>query len=93
MKQLIRLVADPDTLVAEDALQVRTSAPAWREDQSRSLEAEIVSQGRENDAARRLINIPGVGPLIVPALVTLTPPPAGGAATSLYGRRSPLDST
>ncbi len=41
----------------------------------RSLEAEIVRRACEDEVARRLMTIPGVGPLIATALVALAPPP------------------
>jgi transposase len=78
VKQLITLVADPGTLVPEaarPALQVLVSALERLEDEIRSLEAEIVRRARENETARRLMTMPGVGPLIATALVALAPPP------------------
>ena len=78
VKELVTLVADPDTGVpaaARPALQVLVSALERLEAEIRGLEAEIVRRARENETARRLMTIPGVGPLIATALVALAPPP------------------
>ncbi len=77
-KELIAAVADPDTLVPEaarPALQVLVSALERLEAEIRGLEAEIVRRAKEDATARRLMTIPGVGPLIATALVALAPPP------------------
>ena len=39
------------------------------------LDAEITRRARENEVARRLMTVPGIGPLIATALATLAPPP------------------
>ncbi|VDC30518.1 Transposase IS116/IS110/IS902 family protein [Rhodobacteraceae bacterium THAF1] len=39
------------------------------------LDAEIARRAREDELARRLMTIPGIGPLIATALATLAPPP------------------
>ncbi|SPJ24124.1 hypothetical protein PAA8504_01950 [Palleronia abyssalis] len=39
------------------------------------LDAEIARRAREDEVARRLMTIPGIGPLIATALATLAPPP------------------
>ncbi|AVC52560.1 transposase [Rhizobium leguminosarum] len=44
-------------------------------DQIQALDAEIVRRAREDEIGRRLMTIPGVGPLIASALVALAPPP------------------
>jgi transposase len=78
VKELVVLVSDPDTLVPEaarPALQVLVSALERLEAEIQGLEAEIVRRARENEVARRLMTIPGVGPLIATALVALAPPP------------------
>lgn len=77
-KGLIAMVADPEAPLpgaARPALEVLASALTRLEAEIRSLEAEIVRRARENDVARRLMTIPGVGPLIATALVALAPPP------------------
>jgi transposase len=78
VKELAALVSDPDTLVpvtARPALQVLVSVLEQLEAEVRGLEAEITRRAREDETARRLMTIPGVGPLIATALVTLAPPP------------------
>ncbi len=78
VKELMEAVADPDTGVPEaarPALQALVSALAGLEIEIRRLEAEIVRRVRENETARRLMTIPGVGPLTATALVALAPPP------------------
>ncbi len=78
VKELMEAVADPDTGVLEaarPALQALVSALAGLEIEIRRLEAEIVRRVRENETARRLMTIPGVGPLTATALVALAPPP------------------
>jgi len=44
------------------------------DDQIRKLDAEISRRAKENEVARRLMTIPGIGPLIATALVALAPP-------------------
>lgn len=39
------------------------------------LDAEIAGRAKENDVARRLMTIPGIGPLIATAIAVLAPPP------------------
>jgi hypothetical protein len=39
------------------------------------LDADIARQAKENEVARRLITVPGIGPLIATAIGTLAPPP------------------
>lgn len=39
------------------------------------LDTEITRRSKEDDMARRLMTIPGIGPLIATALATLAPPP------------------
>ncbi len=77
-KELVVLVTDPDTLVPEaarPALQVLVSALERLDAEIRGLEAEIVRRAKEDATARRLMTVPGVGPLIATALVALAPPP------------------
>ena len=44
------------------------------DDQIRKLDAEISRRAKENEVARRLMTIPGIGPLIATTLVALAPP-------------------
>jgi transposase len=41
------------------------------------LEQEIVNQVRSSDAGRRLVSIPGIGPIIAGALLAMVPNPGG----------------
>jgi transposase len=78
VKELVALVADPDTPVpaaARPALQVLVSALERLDAEIQGLEAEIVRRAKSDEVARRLMTIPGVGPLIATALVALAPPP------------------
>jgi transposase len=45
------------------------------EEKIAELDAEIARRAREDETARRLMTIPGIGPLIATALATLAPPP------------------
>ena len=75
---LVAMLADPDALVPEvarSALSALVSSLEKLEAEIRRLEAEIVRRSKEDAIARRLMTIPGVGPLIATALVALAPPP------------------
>ena len=39
------------------------------------LDSEIARRARENELARRLMTVPGIGPLIATAIAVLAPPP------------------
>lgn len=41
----------------------------------KELDAEIARRAKENEVARRLMTVPGIGPLIATAIATLAPPP------------------
>jgi transposase len=78
VSHLIAMVADPEAPVPEatrSALSALVSSLEKLEAEIRRLEAEIVRRSKENAIARRLMTIPGVGPLIATALVALAPPP------------------
>ena len=77
--RLVAMVTDPEAPLpdaARSALHALVSALEKLEVEIRSLEAEITRRAREDETARRLMTIPGVGPLIATALVALAPPPA-----------------
>ena len=72
------MVSDPDSLLsdaARPALQALVCVLTELEAEIRRLEAEIVRRAKDDEVARRLMTIPGVGPLIATALVALAPPP------------------
>jgi transposase len=77
-RRLIALIeaegaALPDTM--RSVLSVLVTVLTHLEVRISELDAEITSRARENDTARRLMTIPGIGPLIATALATLAPPP------------------
>ncbi|QPM90110.1 IS110 family RNA-guided transposase [Pseudooceanicola algae] len=76
--KLIAIVEDPDSGIHADAiatLKVLVLALAHLEAEIGKLNAEIARRAKENDVARRLMTIPGIGPLIATAIAVLAPPP------------------
>ncbi|ACM31359.1 IS110 family transposase [Rhizobium rhizogenes] len=76
--KLIAIVEDPQTALPQTArasLRFLTAMLSQLNDQIQALDAEIVRRAREDETARRLMTIPGVGPLIASALVASAPPP------------------
>ena len=76
--KLIALVEDPECTLPADAiptLKVLVSALTQLEEEISKLDAEITRRAKENDVARRLMTVPGIGPLIATAIATLAPPP------------------
>ena len=76
--KLMERIADPETSlpeVARAALGYLTDSLLRLEDQVRELDREIASRTKANETARRLMTIPGIGPLIAVAIVALAPPP------------------
>lgn len=72
------MIDDPETVLPEPAwaaLRFLTATLSQLNDQIGVLDAEIVRRIREDEKARRLMTIPGVGPLIASALVALAPSP------------------
>ena len=57
------------------SLSVLVSMLLQLEEKIAELDAEIARRAREDETARRLMTIPGIGPLIATALATLAPPP------------------
>ncbi len=43
--------------------------------QTEALDAEIAARAKQDDVARRLMTVPGIGPLIATAIEALAPPP------------------
>jgi transposase len=60
--------------VALASLEVLVTALARLDAEIDTIDAEIARRARENDTARRLMTIPGIGPLIATALATRAPP-------------------
>jgi transposase len=75
---LIAVVEDPDSGIPADAiatLKVLLVALAHLDSEIGKLNAEIARRAKENDVARRLMTVPGIGPLIATAIAVLAPPP------------------
>ena len=78
-RRLIALVEADDTALPETmraSLRVLSVILGQLEEQIGALDAEIIRRARDDETARRLMTIPGIGPLIATALATLAPPPA-----------------
>ncbi|MCR9086372.1 MAG: IS110 family transposase [Rhodobacteraceae bacterium] len=76
--KLIAIVEDPESGLPVDAiatLKVLVAALMHLEMEIGKLDAEITRSAKENDVARRLMTVPGIGPLIATAIATLAPPP------------------
>lgn len=76
--KLIAIVDDPESGLPVDAvptLKVLITALIQLEAEIVKLDAEIARRAKENDVARRLMTVPGIGPLIATAIATLAPPP------------------
>ncbi len=75
--RLIALVESPKTILPEMArgvLRVLITTLSQLNDKIAALDTEIKRRAREDTTARRLMTIPGIGPLIATALVALAPP-------------------
>ncbi len=76
--RLIALVEDPESELPTDAvptLKALIAALAHLEAEIAKLDTEIARRAKENDVARRLMTVPGIGPLIATAIAVLAPPP------------------
>ena len=76
--KLIVVVEDPDSGIPADAiatLKVLIMTLANLDVEIGKLNAEIARRAKENDVARRLMTVPGIGPLIATAIAVLAPPP------------------
>lgn len=76
--RLIAIVEDPESGLPGDAiatLQMLVSALRHLETEIGRLDAEIARRAKENEVARRLMTVPGIGPLIATAIAVLAPPP------------------
>jgi transposase len=81
LADLIAVVCDPnDTRLppaARQALQELARQIEALDARIDPLEREIVAQVRASEAGRRLVSIPGVGPITAGALLAMVPDPAG----------------
>jgi len=76
--RLVAIVEDPDSGLPTDAittLKVLVETLAHLETEIDKLDAEIARRAKENEVARRLMTVPGIGPLIATAIAVLAPPP------------------
>lgn len=76
--KLVAIINDPESGLPPEAtatLQVLIGTLAQLEAQIAELDARIAQCAKENDVARRLMTVPGIGPLIATAIATLAPPP------------------
>ncbi len=76
--RLIAIVEDPESGLPADAtatLKVPVGTLTHLDAEIDKLDAEIARRARENEVARRLMTVPGIGPLIATAIATLAPPP------------------
>ena len=76
--KLIAVVEDPESGIPAAAittLKVLVMALSHLEAEIGKLNSEIALRAKENDVARRLMTVPGIGPLIATAIAVLAPPP------------------
>ena len=76
--RLIAIVEDPESGLPADAgsiLKTPIATLPQLKAEIGKLDAEIAKRAKENDVARRLMTVPGIGPLIATAIATLAPPP------------------
>jgi transposase len=78
VSHLVRAVEDPDEPLPEIArpiLQMLVETLHRLDEQIAGLDQEVVQRAKENEMARRLMSVPGVGPVTAVALAALAPPP------------------
>ena len=76
--RLVALVEDRGSGLPDDArgtLQVLVGTLAQLDAQIGKLDKEIARRAKESDVARRLMTVPGIGPLIGTVIAVLAPPP------------------
>ena len=76
--QLMADIEDPDCALpgpARDTFLVLIEAIRSLDRQIDGFEREIASRAKQDQDARRLVTIPGVGPIIATAMLALAPPP------------------
>lgn len=76
--KLIAIVDGPECTLPSDViptLRVLVTTLANLETEIEQLNAQIARRATETEMARRLMTVPGIGPLIATALVALAPPP------------------
>ena len=78
VSKLVAILEGPENELPADAiatLKVLVATLAHLEVEIGKLDAEIARCAQENEVARRLMTIPGIGPLIATAIAVLAPPP------------------
>jgi transposase len=76
--RLLTIIEDPANGLPEQAvrtLRVLVDVITGFDVQIGKLDAEIRQRAKDNEVARRLMTIPGIGPLIATAMAVLAPPP------------------
>lgn len=76
--RLIAIVEDADSGLPADAiasLTVLVASLSPLEAEIGKLNVEIEARAKKNEVARRLMTVPGIGPLIATAIAVLAPPP------------------
>ncbi|WP_295512060.1 IS110 family transposase [uncultured Sulfitobacter sp.] len=76
--KLIAIIEGPGCDLPADAiptLKVLVATLGQLETEIGKLDTEIRRRAKENDVARRMMTVPGIGPLIATAIATLAPPP------------------
>jgi len=77
---VIAPIEDPDSAVPESAravLNVLIGTFQALEAQIQALDAEITQRAKADPVARRLMTIPGIGPIAATAITALVPAPEG----------------
>ncbi|MXO46646.1 IS110 family transposase, partial [Erythrobacter vulgaris] len=77
MKKLAALLEDPDAVPesARPVLEIMLDQMAVLSERIAELDREIARRAREDETARRLMTIPGIGPITATAITALAPPP------------------
>lgn len=77
LEKLAALLADPSAVPADvrAVCTVLLESLAVLDRQIALLDKEIVRRSREDEVARRLMTIPGIGPISATAIAALAPPP------------------
>ena len=78
VEQLIAQIEDPNSTVPQAArtcLKVLVGTLRHLQTQVAALDAEISARAKADATARRLMSVPGIGPLIATAIEALAPPP------------------
>lgn len=77
VERLIAQIEDPSSDIPQAAracLAVLVGTLRHLREQTAALDAEIAARAKADDTARRLMSVPGIGPLIATAIEALAPP-------------------